>query len=92
MQRRDPNASSIFGGPEPAQERAPAGSRARKNEFVDNRIGAGVVAANENKNIQQQQQQAAPARGGFGDTGASSVKVHHAPGGQSSGNIIGGWN
>lgn len=95
LQRRDPNASSVFGGPEPSnnnniQERAPAGSRARKNEFVDNRIGAGVMASNENQNYQQRQPE--QQRTGFGDTGASSVKVHHAPGGRSSGNIIGGWN
>ena len=68
------NSSISFGGPE--QDRAPA-SRAKKGEFVDNRIGCGV----ENRN---------PARtgAGFGDTGASSVKVHQAPGGKSSGNIL----
>eukprot|EP00287_Rhodomonas_sp_CCMP768_P019934 CAMPEP_0202807380 /NCGR_PEP_ID=MMETSP1389-20130828/66_1 /ASSEMBLY_ACC=CAM_ASM_000865 /TAXON_ID=302021 /ORGANISM="Rhodomonas sp., Strain CCMP768" /LENGTH=90 /DNA_ID=CAMNT_0049477377 /DNA_START=120 /DNA_END=393 /DNA_ORIENTATION=+ len=63
--------------PEPA--RAP---RAKKGEFVDSRIGAGVAAA---------AAPSAPAQGqsgGFGDTGASSVKINHAPGGKSSGNIL----
>lgn len=90
VQRKDPNASSFcFGGDAPA---APQGGmslhqmRQKKNEFVDNRVGGGV--ANENNNAPQQQQQ----RGGFGDTGHSSIRMHHAPGGKSSGNIIGGWN
>uniref|UniRef100_A0A6T8GG47 Microtubule-associated protein Jupiter n=1 Tax=Hemiselmis andersenii TaxID=464988 RepID=A0A6T8GG47_HEMAN len=97
INRRDPNASSVFGGDAPAPNVVQ--QRRNKHEFVDNRIGAGI----ENKNAPQQPQQQQPAaqkdnvgttssRIGFGDTGASSVKVHHAPGGASSGNIIGGWN
>mmetsp|Transcript_13617 Transcript_13617/g.47298 ORF Transcript_13617/g.47298 Transcript_13617/m.47298 type:complete len:92 (-) Transcript_13617:137-412(-) len=73
IKKRDPNASSVAS--EPA---APAARAARKGEFVDNRIGCGVE--NKATNVQ-------PAKG-FGDTGASSVKVHHAPGGKSSGNIL----
>ncbi len=66
------NSSISFGGPE-----APS-HRAKKGEFVDNRIGCGV----ENR-------AANPRTGaGFGDSGASSVKVHHAPGGKSSGNLL----
>jgi hypothetical protein len=67
------SSSISFGGPE-----APS-QRAKKGEFVDNRIGCGV----ENR-------AANPRSGGagFGDSGASSVKVHHAPGGKSSGNIL----
>eukprot|EP00285_Hemiselmis_virescens_P001946 CAMPEP_0173416414 /NCGR_PEP_ID=MMETSP1356-20130122/85379_1 /TAXON_ID=77927 ORGANISM="Hemiselmis virescens, Strain PCC157" /NCGR_SAMPLE_ID=MMETSP1356 /ASSEMBLY_ACC=CAM_ASM_000847 /LENGTH=155 /DNA_ID=CAMNT_0014378721 /DNA_START=457 /DNA_END=924 /DNA_ORIENTATION=- len=109
LNRRDPNASSIFGGDE-----APRSNRVmppNKKEFVDNRIGAGISqnGSNENNNApqqqhnqqQQQQMQQKPHAGdvgstgsrvGFGDTGASSVRVHHAPGGASSGNFIGGWN
>ncbi len=71
------NSSISFGGPEPPQQAAPA-PRSKKGEFVDNRIGCGV----ENR---------APANrsgAGFGDTGASSVKVHQAPGGKSSGNLL----
>jgi hypothetical protein len=67
---------------------APA-PRARKGDFVDNRIGAGV-AANENKQANQPAQ-APSANKGFGDSGAPAIKVHHAPGGKSSGNIL-GWN
>jgi hypothetical protein len=84
-QRADPNAMSA---PAPS---APA-PRARKGDFVDNRIGAGVVAAsnpapaNNNENASAN---AGPR--GFGDTGAPAIKVHHAPGGKSSGNIL-GWN
>ena len=80
QQRADPNAMSA---PAPAP-------RARKGDFVDNRIGAGV--ANENKPANQAQPAQAPAQAkGFGDTGAPAIKVHHAPGGKSSGNIL-GWN
>ena len=75
----DPNAMSA-----PAEPvRAP---RVRKGDFVDNRIGAGVApqATNENTAVN-----AAPvAAKGFGDTGAPAIKVHHAPGGKSSGNIL----
>jgi hypothetical protein len=65
------------------QSSAPA-PRARKGEFVDNRIGAGVVG-NENMSVNN-----AP-KVGFGDTGAPAIKVAQAPGGKSSGNIL-GWN
>ena len=71
------NSSISFGGPEPTQ--APV-SRAKKGEFVDNRIGCGV----ENRAPASNPKSGA----GFGDSGASSVKVHHAPGGKSSGNIL----
>jgi len=68
---------------------APA-PRARKGEFVDNRIGAGV-SGNGNENKPANQVAAAPsANKGFGDSGAPAIKVHHAPGGKSSGNIL-GW-
>jgi hypothetical protein len=78
QQRADPNAMSA---PAPAP-------RARKGEFVDNRIGAGV---NGNENKPANQVAAAPAANkGFGDSGAPAIKVHHAPGGKSSGNIL-GW-
>mmetsp|Transcript_31105 Transcript_31105/g.70015 ORF Transcript_31105/g.70015 Transcript_31105/m.70015 type:complete len:121 (-) Transcript_31105:135-497(-) len=59
-------------------EPAPSARPPRKGEFVDSRIGSGV----ENKATNMQ-----PSKG-FGDTGASSVRVHHAPGGKSSGNIL----
>ena len=75
----DPNAMSA-----PAEPvRAP---RVRKGDFVDNRIGAGVAPQTTNENTAVN---AAPvAAKGFGDTGAPAIKVHHAPGGKSSGNIL----
>jgi len=81
QQRSDPNAMSS----------APA-SRARKGDFVDSRIGAGV---NNNENMPANQATPAPAQTankGFGDTGAPAIKVHQAPGGKSSGNILGWGN
>jgi hypothetical protein len=66
--------------------------RQKKNEFVDNRVGSGLGFGSENRNSAQQPQSQQGGKAGFGDTGASSVKVHAPPGGRSSGNIIGGWN
>jgi hypothetical protein len=80
-QRADPNAMSAPAAAAPAP-------RARKGDFVDNRIGAGV--SNENKPANQASAAPAPSKGGFGDSGAPAIKVHHAPGGKSSGNIL-GW-
>ncbi len=97
VQRKDPNASSFsFGGDSaPAPALTAHQMRQKKNEFVDNRIGSGLGFGSENRNSAQQSQQSQQQGGGkagFGDTGASSVKVHAPPGGRSSGNIIGGWN
>jgi hypothetical protein len=47
---------------------------------------------NQNQNQNMGSQQQGGGKAGFGDTGASCVKVQAPPGGRSSGNIIGGWN
>eukprot|EP00286_Rhodomonas_abbreviata_P012758 CAMPEP_0181325256 /NCGR_PEP_ID=MMETSP1101-20121128/20820_1 /TAXON_ID=46948 /ORGANISM="Rhodomonas abbreviata, Strain Caron Lab Isolate" /LENGTH=132 /DNA_ID=CAMNT_0023433535 /DNA_START=157 /DNA_END=555 /DNA_ORIENTATION=+ len=76
--------------PNPVSNDAPANPapapRARKGEFVDSRIGAHAAPPVNNENVGPGAQ--AGSAKGFGDTGASSVKVHHAPGGKSSGNIL----
>ena len=86
QQRRNPNASSFDAPAEPQRVFV----RKNKNEFVDSRIGAGVVAANENAN-----NNAAPADGpskaGFGDTGASCVRINNAPGGKNAMGTSFGW-
>ena len=73
-QRADPNAMSAAPAPGPS-------ARARKGEFVDNRIGAGVAPSSNNEN---RPANAPSANRGFGDSGAPAIKVHHAPGGKSN--------
>ena len=65
---------------------APA-PRARKGDFVDNRIGAGVPS---NENLKSVNVSAPASNAGFSDSGAPAIKVHHAPGSKSSDNTL-GW-
>jgi hypothetical protein len=98
VQRKDPNASSFSFGDDGGQPPAMSAHqmRQKKKEFNDNRIGSGLGFGSENRNSTQQQPQNVEihqgGKAGFGDTGASCVKVQAPPGGRSSGNIIGGWN